>query len=129
LRLQIFVPQDLPSTIPLKAPSTPETCTLPLTPNGDLQPVQKFKSKWHSPPKEIFKPFLEAMEEFEMVTEGDRVLVCLSGGKDSLSLLHTMRQYQVRDKIKVNGIIKIDQFCHFSFMQKKLRKSTLKLGL
>lgn len=29
-----------------------------------------------------------------MIREGDRVLVCLSGGKDSLSLLHTLHQYQ-----------------------------------
>lgn len=29
-----------------------------------------------------------------MIREGDRVLVCLSGGKDSLSLLHSLHQYQ-----------------------------------
>ena len=29
-----------------------------------------------------------------MLKDGDRVMVCLSGGKDSLSLLHTMKQYQ-----------------------------------
>ena len=29
-----------------------------------------------------------------MIQSGDRVLVCLSGGKDSLSLLHCMHAYQ-----------------------------------
>lgn len=29
-----------------------------------------------------------------MLRSGDRVLVCLSGGKDSLSLLHVLHQYQ-----------------------------------
>ena len=47
----------------------------------DRSPVQPldYKPKWVSPPKDIFKPFLEAVEEFNMVKNGDRVLVCLSG--------------------------------------------------
>jgi hypothetical protein len=57
-------------------------------------PLAPAKGGWRCPPKELFKPFLEAMDEFSMVGNGDRVLVCLSGGKDSLSLLHALRQYQ-----------------------------------
>ncbi|RZF37598.1 hypothetical protein LSTR_LSTR003163 [Laodelphax striatellus] len=52
------------------------------------------KLQWHCPPKNIWKPTTEAIKEFGMVEDGDRVLVCLSGGKDSLSLLHTLHQYQ-----------------------------------
>jgi predicted phosphoadenosine phosphosulfate sulfurtransferase len=37
-----------------------------------------------------------------MLRDGDRLLVCLSGGKDSLSLLHTIRQYQFYCKAKVS---------------------------
>ncbi|ELU08113.1 hypothetical protein CAPTEDRAFT_90010, partial [Capitella teleta] len=58
------------------------------------------KHKWHTPPKNIFKPTMEAIQEHCMLKDGDRVLVCLSGGKDSLSLLHTIRQYQFYAKSK-----------------------------
>ena len=34
------------------------------------------------------------MQEYSMIRDGDRVLLCLSGGKDSLSLLHVLHQYQ-----------------------------------
>ena len=37
---------------------------------------------------------LQALKQFDMLKDGDRVLVCVSGGKDSLTLLHAMRQAQ-----------------------------------
>ena len=70
-------------------------CILPEGRRPDPPQPLKVKSRWRPPNKDIFRPFLEAVEKFEMIKDGDRVLVCLSGGKDSLSLLHTMRQYQV----------------------------------
>ncbi|XP_074620328.1 uncharacterized protein LOC141879105 isoform X3 [Acropora palmata] len=56
--------------------------------------------QFHHPPKSIFKPTTQAIEEYEMICDGDRVLVCLSGGKDSLSLLHTLHQFQFYSKSK-----------------------------
>ncbi|XP_055343261.1 uncharacterized protein LOC129591589 [Paramacrobiotus metropolitanus] len=55
-------------------------------------------AKWHSPTKAIWKPMLTAINEFGMLKDGDKVLVCLSGGKDSLSLLHAMRQFKFYGK-------------------------------
>ncbi|KAG1709780.1 tRNA-cytidine(32) 2-sulfurtransferase [Nymphon striatum] len=52
------------------------------------------KKLWHYPPKSILKPTLKAIEDFDMIKNHDRLLVCLSGGKDSLSLLHMIKQYQ-----------------------------------
>ena len=60
----------------------------------DAQTIPNNSAKWRSPSKEIFKPFIEAVTEFKMIADGDKVLVCLSGGKDSLSLLHCVQQYQ-----------------------------------
>lgn len=44
----------------------------------------------------------QGVEDYSMLRDGDWVLVCLSGGKDSLSLLHTIRQYQFYCKAKVS---------------------------
>lgn len=55
---------------------------------------QKMKHIWHHPHKAVFKPFLQCIEDYSMIKDGDKVLVCLSGGKDSMSLLHAVKQYQ-----------------------------------
>merc|ERR1719494_1342111 len=80
-------------------------CLLPKesTENGtsELELEQICKSvKFFSPPKSIFKPAVEALEEFQMIRPNDRVLLCLSGGKDSLSMLHMINQYKYFAKRK-----------------------------
>lgn len=45
-------------------------------------------------PKAILRPAGRAIADFSMIREGDRVLLGLSGGKDSLSLLHILRHLQ-----------------------------------
>lgn len=62
--------------------------------------IIKQNHKWNHPPKTIFKPFVKAIQEFDMIKNNDRVLIGLSGGKDSLSLLQAMKQYQYLCKSK-----------------------------
>ncbi|MBC7226717.1 MAG: hypothetical protein H5T61_05735 [Thermoflexales bacterium] len=44
----------------------------------------------------MLKPFARACKEFDLLAEGDRVAVALSGGKDSASLLDLMLAYRER---------------------------------
>ncbi|UYV72704.1 hypothetical protein LAZ67_10000370 [Cordylochernes scorpioides] len=76
-------------TCALRKPNKMDPATL-----AKWQKYFAMKSPWHCPPANIFKPFKQAVEEFGMIQNGDRVLACLSGGKDSLSMLHTLHQYQ-----------------------------------
>ncbi|KAK0418404.1 hypothetical protein QR680_013539 [Steinernema hermaphroditum] len=69
--------------------------------------------RWCQPTMDMFRKVREAIQAMGMIQEGDRILVCLSGGKDSLSLLHLMKFYQQRCRKyrKVNfhlGAITVD---------------------
>ena len=60
-------------------------------------------------PKAILRPVGRAIADFGMIHEGDRVLLGLSGGKDSLSLLHILRHLQRHAPIRFElGALTVD---------------------
>ncbi len=44
--------------------------------------------------KQLWTPFIKGVKEFEMVDDGDKIAVCISGGKDSLLLAKLMQEMQ-----------------------------------
>jgi selenocysteine lyase/cysteine desulfurase/tRNA(Ile)-lysidine synthase TilS/MesJ len=51
------------------------------------------------PLKKILTPVKRAVMEFGMIQDGDRLLLGLSGGKDSLTLLHVLHTLQTRSNL------------------------------
>ena len=47
-----------------------------------------------TPPKKLLRHAGRAISDYHMIKDGDRVLLGLSGGKDSLSLLHILLHFQ-----------------------------------
>lgn len=44
--------------------------------------------------KELWNPFIAAVKRYELVQPGDRIAVCISGGKDSMVLAKLMQELQ-----------------------------------
>ena len=49
--------------------------------------------------KTIWNNFIGAVQEYELIKEGDKIAVCISGGKDSMLLAKCMQQLQRFSKV------------------------------
>ena len=50
--------------------------------------------------KEIWRPFVKAINEYELIQENDKIAVCISGGKDSFLMAKCFQELQKHGKMK-----------------------------
>lgn len=90
---------------------------------------QRASAGYTRPTKKLLRAAGNAITEFNMIQEGDRVLLGLSGGKDSLSLLHILMHFQAVAPIQFSlGIITVDPMSD-SFDPSPLKDYIANLGL
>ena len=57
-----------------------------------LEPYQKIERSLQTKfRKTIWNPFIEAVKRYELISAGDRIAVCISGGKDSMLMAKLMQ--------------------------------------
>lgn len=49
--------------------------------------------------KSIWRPFTKAVQEYQLIQEGDRIAVCISGGKDSMLMAKLFQELQKHGKV------------------------------
>ena len=54
------------------------------------------RGKFH---KQLFSPFAKACKEYRLMEDGDRIAVCISGGKDSMLMAKLFQELQRHRKI------------------------------
>jgi len=59
----------------------------------ELTPIQKIERSIHKKfRREIWRKFVASVQQYELIETGDKIAVCISGGKDSMLMAKLMQQ-------------------------------------
>lgn len=67
------------------------------TPKLPLDEIEKSLTKTYR--KDIFRPFVQAINEYELVEPGDKIAIGISGGKDSILMAKLFQELKKHNKI------------------------------
>jgi tRNA(Ile)-lysidine synthase TilS/MesJ len=82
---------------------------LDMPPSIPEQNQRRSATHFAKPPKKLMRMAGRAMREFNMIRDGDRILLGVSGGKDSLSLLHVLGHLRAYAPVRFElGVLTVD---------------------
>jgi Predicted ATPase of the PP-loop superfamily implicated in cell cycle control len=87
----------------------------------NFKPELPTSSAYYRLLKKLRRQVGHAIRDFKMIEEGDKVMVCISGGKDSYTLLDILLQFKriarlilmwLRSTLTKNNRVSLKTYCH-----------------
>lgn len=79
--------------------------------------------------KEIWNRFIEAVKRYELISEGDRIAVCISGGKDSMLMALLMKMLCRYSTVKFSVEYIVMDPGYAPENRRKIEENAAKLGI
>ncbi len=79
--------------------------------------------------KELWSPFLIAIQKYNLIEAGDKIAVCISGGKDSMCMAKIMQMYQRYSKIPFEVVFLIMDPGYNEINRQKVESNAKLLGI
>ena len=79
--------------------------------------------------KSIWAKFIQAIDEYQLIQEGDKIAVCISGGKDSMLMAKLFQELQKHWIIKFETIFLVMDPGYNSLNRKKIEENAKILGI
>ena len=79
--------------------------------------------------KSIFRPFTKAITDYNLLEDGDKIAVCISGGKDSLVMAKCMQEIERHGKKRIKCVFMVMNPGYNDENLKKIIESTKEIGI
>ena len=79
--------------------------------------------------KEIWAKFIKAVNDYKLINEGDNIMVCISGGKDSFLLAKCIQELQRHGKINFEAKYVVMDPGYNEYNRKMIEENAVKLNV
>lgn len=93
----------------------------------DIQKIERSIIKTYR--KEIWRKFTKAINNYQLINEGDKIMVCISGGKDSFLLAKCIQELQRHGKIHFDAKYVVMNPGYNKFNLDKIKENAKILGI